>query len=260
MVLIKKSEILPTEIRRLDGTAHVYNYIGSVATIHPGAQAYLAELPYAGARIEPHFHDVDQFQVFVGGHGKIGRDSVEPATFQYADAYTPYGPIVAGAQGMAFFTLRVASSGGHYPIPQSRHLAEGKRGRQCVEQFPLSQDRSANWRVQLLEPEPDGLQVLALDMAPDQVADGIASDGGGQYCLVCSGSAAIGTEFVPPLALWLIPRGAETPTFTAGKEGARILILQFPCPTNRPGSDPDALQDRIGASHVTAPRAQGEHV
>ena len=33
-------------------------------------QAFLVELPYAGARVNPHFHDVDQFQVIVAGSGR----------------------------------------------------------------------------------------------------------------------------------------------------------------------------------------------
>ena len=76
---------------------------------------------YPGARIDPHFHDIDQFQVVVDGDCRMGKKAADPVTFQYADAYTPYGPIVGAELGFAFFTLRPIASGGFFPMPGNKH-------------------------------------------------------------------------------------------------------------------------------------------
>ena len=51
-------------------------------------------------------HHINQFQVFVDGSGKVGRHAALPITVQYANGYTPYGPIEAGVTGVRYFTLR----------------------------------------------------------------------------------------------------------------------------------------------------------
>ena len=51
--------------------------------------------------VPQHFHHVDQFQVIVAGGGRLGTHGVEPLAVHYAGAYTAYGPIVAGAQGVS---------------------------------------------------------------------------------------------------------------------------------------------------------------
>lgn len=68
-----------------------------------------------------HFHQVNQFQVFVAGGGKLGRVDVAPIVVQYAAAFTPYGPIIAGDAGVSYLTLR------EYRDPGIRHLPEGYR-------------------------------------------------------------------------------------------------------------------------------------
>src|SRR5215470_17255062 len=106
MRAVSSVEAVVKEVVRPDGVGRQRNYLGAAGTIANGPQAFLVERPYANARIEPHFHDVDQFQVVVAGDGRMGKKPVAPVTFQYADAYTPYGPIVANGHGISFFTLR----------------------------------------------------------------------------------------------------------------------------------------------------------
>ena len=83
----------------------VWGYYGRLIELYDGPQAFLVDLPEPGATVEPHFHDVDQFQVIVRGEGRFGKDRVSEFCFHYADAYTPYGPIVGPAEGISFFTL-----------------------------------------------------------------------------------------------------------------------------------------------------------
>ena len=58
------------------------------------------------ATVPPHFHDTDQFQVFVAGAASFGKHRVEPLTVHYAGGHTPYGPIVTAEEGTHYFTLR----------------------------------------------------------------------------------------------------------------------------------------------------------
>ena len=57
-------------------------------------QGFLVIQP-PGAVTPAHFHEPNQFQVFVEGDGRIGAHPVTPLTVQYANGHTPYGPIVA---------------------------------------------------------------------------------------------------------------------------------------------------------------------
>ena len=59
-----------------------------------GPMAYLVEQA-AGAVVAPHYHQVDQFQLFVGGSGRIGTHALEGVTVHYAGAHSPYGPTPA---------------------------------------------------------------------------------------------------------------------------------------------------------------------
>ena len=54
-------------------------------------QAFLVIQP-PGAVTPAHFHEPNQFQVFVEGDGRIGAHPTAPLTVQYANGHTPYGP------------------------------------------------------------------------------------------------------------------------------------------------------------------------
>ena len=114
MQVVSTEERIQKTVVRAGGTGNRYDYIGSPGTIDANPQAFLVERLYPDARIDPHFHDIDQFQVVVQGFCKMGKKPAPPVTFQYADAYTPYGPIVGEKDGFAFFTLRPIASGGFF--------------------------------------------------------------------------------------------------------------------------------------------------
>jgi len=75
------------------------------ATLYP--MAFLVEKD-PGAVVHPHFHRADQYQVVVAGGGRLGRHALAGVEVHYTDAYSAYGPIVAGEDGIAWFTLRNA--------------------------------------------------------------------------------------------------------------------------------------------------------
>jgi len=115
--------------------------IGSFAKAEQAPQAFLVQTPPGGV-IAPHFHGSNQFQLFIGGSGQFGRHDIAVGSVHYADAYTPYGPIVSGAGGLDFLTLRQHSSNQTHYMPGARH----ERLR--------SDGRSATWTLSMQSAEP----------------------------------------------------------------------------------------------------------
>ena len=190
MQAVATSEADTKVVERKAGTGARHDYIGAPGRINANPQAFLVVRPYAGARIEPHFHDVDQFQVVVAGDGRIGKKDVRPITFQYADAYTPYGPIVARDDGISFFTLRNSASGGHWSMPGNKHNMPCRAGRNIEGIFELGSRAIADGeteRESLMSQQDDGVDAVGFRLGKNAAADGLPNDGGGQYYLVCAG-------------------------------------------------------------------------
>ena len=94
-------------------------------------QAYLVEQP-ADATVPPHFHDSDQFQVFVSGKVMFGKKAVHSPSLHYAEGHTPYGPIVTEDQGAQklppIFQARLISDLTQGLIDQTPGVFDGLRG------------------------------------------------------------------------------------------------------------------------------------
>lgn len=252
MKAVAFSEAQVRDIKTPKGEGSIRTFFGEVLKVHDGPQGFLADWTNPGARIDPHFHDIDQFQVVVRGTGRIGKKRIEPITFHYADGFTPYGPIIAEEEGIGFFTLRVASSSGIWPMPGSRQFMPGRAGRNIAGIFRIDQaspaDGQAN-RETLIPATPDGMTAEGLRLGPGAWAEGHATDGGGQYCLVCAGAIEHqGTLLGRNALVWVDP-GEDVPRFKAGPNGASVLILQFPRPSERPGSDPAKLAPRAAGAY-----------
>lgn len=243
-------------VDRAEGRNIIHNYFGVQQRIAIGPQAYLVDMPDEGSRISPHYHDVDQYQVVVDGDGVIGPHPLKPVTFQYADAYTPYGPIIASKNGLYFYTLRMAPSGGHFDMPAARHLMKSKPGRSIAGTFELKGGLAAGQStLEHLHPmEADGITAAGLRLGANATGKGIPSDAGGQYCIVCSGEVVHEGKHYPRLSLILVEAGEPAPVFTAGAQGAEILTVQFPRPTTRLGSDPAQLATRDMAALYHLPK------
>jgi hypothetical protein len=253
MQAISSTEAVVKETPRADGTGRRRDYIGSGGKIAPGPQAFLVERLYANARIDPHFHDVDQFQIVVQGDGRIGKKPVAPVTFQYADAYTPYGPIVANAAGIAFFTLRPVASGGHFSMPGNRHRMPCRAGRNLAGGFDADSaalPAGASAVEPLLPAEADGVAAVGLRLGAHASIAGVPADAGDQYYLVCGGTLVEAGRELPRHSLIHVASGEPAPTLTAGADGAAVLLVQFGRPTARPGSDVRVLAARDPGSYV----------
>lgn len=194
-------------------------------------QAYLVEQP-ANSMVAPHFHDTNQFQVFVHGHGAFGKQPLEGLMVHYAGAHTPYGPIVANEAGVHYLTLRNQWDSGAKIMPENRHkLRKVSRVHRLardvdIPDTPLLQGIDTTDLVPL---EEDGLGVRQFDIGPGlECTVAFEWEGSGAYVFVIGG--AIEYEHVSYETHSLLYRGRdEVPlTVKAGSEGANVLLMQFP--------------------------------
>ena len=146
---------------------------GSEANDNGLPQGFLVDQP-PNAVTPAHFHEPNQFQVFVDGSGRMGAHPASPLTVQYANGHTPYGPIVAGDQGVKYFTLRQHWDPGAKYMPASRDLLikGNQRTRikagigQAGETVRLA--RTGAVLETIFEPEADGLAAWVLRAGPGQ--------------------------------------------------------------------------------------------
>jgi hypothetical protein len=247
MYAVASTDTKPITVVQKEGIGARTDYIGSPGTIDENPQAFLVNRLYPGAHIPPHFHDIDQYQVVVAGDCKMGKKSAGPVTFQYADAYTPYGPIVGEEQGFSFFTLRPIASGGFFGMPGNRHNLPGRAGRNIAGHFDRSGPAPSAGERQverLMEAQDDGVDAYGVRLGGGAFVDGPASDAGGQYYLICEGDVVQDGKTLPQWSLVHISPGEAPPILQAGAGGADVLVLQFSRPSERPGSDPKQLAAR----------------
>src|SRR5690554_6860427 len=86
---------IPIASDRLDGTQIIGPAPSAEIDAYPhesAPQAFVARLGGSTGALPVHFHPVDQFQVFVKGQPRFGRERVRPGVVHYVDAYQPYGP------------------------------------------------------------------------------------------------------------------------------------------------------------------------
>ncbi|HWB50343.1 MAG TPA: hypothetical protein VG651_14630 [Stellaceae bacterium] len=214
--------------------------IPAAGALHP--VAFLVERGPGGVT-KPHFHQADQFQVFVGGYGKMGPHETGSVAVHYTDAYSAYGPIVAAEAGIAWFTLRNGWDPGAKYMTDLDSRAE----------LRASRDRHTHWET-TTEPEPAlDLDVLRQTAAVDrrQVLEGehgLASwryrlppraalagpdpaASGGQFWVVLAGTlSAAGAAFLGIDSVIFVGPDDGPLDATAGPGGAEALCLQFRVP------------------------------
>ncbi len=185
--------------------------------------------------ILPHFHQQNQFQVIVGGGGTLGRHAVQPLLVHYAGAYTGYGPIVCGPQGVQYLTLRPRYDPGAQFMPEARErMVRGPKKHFSSEPITLLDAAALCGLTQaqceeLLPLEDGGLAVSLYRLPPNSTAQGLApSTGAGQYALVAGGILLHAGQTLQALeSIYLTPDEAPL-EMTAGAGGAEVLLLQFP--------------------------------
>lgn len=202
-------------------------------------QAFLIEMS-ANEVIVPHFHEVDQFQVFVAGSGSLGRskEAAQPLTVHYADHHTGYGPITAGPQGYSYFTLRAKSDPGavylHKPGYREKLKPSGKRhgvaAGVTLSTEPVLMERK-DVQVEPLMQElgnGDGLGASLIRMGPGTTFEGPdPAATGGQFYLVANGAAELESGSYAAWSPVFVPKTDRPLKLRAGPKGAEVLLLQF---------------------------------
>jgi len=190
-----------------------------------------------GPDAPPHFHQADQFQVIVAGGGFIGKHAVPRISVHYASAYTPYGPIRPGPDGISYMTLR----NGHDPramrMPRERGLLKrvGRKPRATVGEAiaPLSREQLLALRdataTRVFEPQPDQLAAWVYRLAPESALPGPDPQGsGGQFWLVIGGEFVVGDgPALPAMSCAFVSPEDPALTAKAGAAGCEVLALQF---------------------------------
>jgi hypothetical protein len=185
-----------------------------------------------GSTASAHYHQQDQFQLVVGGHGTLGLHEVRPMTVHFTGAHTAYGPIRASQdEGIWYFTLRNGFDPGarFMAFPENRNSLRAipdRRHREAVA-GPLG-PATAPMEV-LLDSTPDGLGAWRFRLDPDQPVTGPdPSDGRGQYWVIIEGSVMHDdTELTSMSCAFVYP---DDPAFQAcaGTKGAEVIAMQFP--------------------------------
>lgn len=199
-------------------------------------QGFLVHQP-PNAITPAHFHEPNQFQVFVGGGGRIGAQSAAPLAVQYANGHTPYGPIVAGDQGVCYFTLRQRWDPGAKYLPKAVELLKsGNQRRRIKGGIGVAEDaerlsRAGAAMETVLAPEADGLAAWMWRLGAGATAMlPSPGSGGGQYLIVAGGSLIAEGRSLGRLSTVFV--SAEEAAFEvhSGDDGLDLLVLQFPRP------------------------------
>jgi hypothetical protein len=197
-------------------------------------QGFLVHQP-PNAVTPAHFHEPNQFQVFVGGKGRMGAHPAAPLTVQYANGHTPYGPIVAGEEGVQYFTLRQRWDPGAKYLPASRDLLrKGNQRTRIKGGIEVADDaarraRSGASLETVMAEEADGLAAWMLRLGPGATATlPSAAASGGQYLIVAGGTMTTEGRALDRLSTVFVTAEEAAFTVTAGSDGLDLLVLQFP--------------------------------
>jgi hypothetical protein len=200
--------------------------------------AYLVEQgPHHELRA--HFHEADQFQIFVSGSGRMGAHGAAPGKGHFVGPFSGYGPIVGGEEGVGYMTLRNTWDPGAQFLPENIEKIRAKRSsrRELMFQVPAPVDDAELGAlrqtsvVPLVEQQPDGLAASSYLLAPGASATGPdAAGGGGQFWLVMAGQM-VDVDLGRPLhRLSMAFVRPDDPPYVAqaGSAGLHVLLLQFP--------------------------------
>ena len=200
----------------------------------PSPQSFLVEQD-PDTTILTHYHQQNQFQVVVGGGGTLGRHAVAPLLVHYAGAFTGYGPIVSGAQGLQYLTFRANNDPGAQFLPEARErLVRGPKAHFSsppIATLDIAARRALAQVVSedILPLAEDGLAVRLYRLPPGAATSALApSTGHGQYLVVVAGSMQVGERMLQAPENVFLSREEAAFTMQAGPEGLEVLLLQFP--------------------------------
>jgi len=213
------------------------DYMGRRGQSSMEPEAFLIEMT-PDETLLPHFHAVDQFQVFVEGGGRLGREAVGPVTVHYADHHTAYGPIVASASGLSYFTFRPITDPGAVYLnkPGYREALRPSAKRHetssgiVLSTEPVLASRKSVVVDVLLEgvvAAGDGIGASLVRMGPSMTTRTDPSGTAGQYYVVVNGSLEGAGSVMPKWSVIFASPKDGPVELLSGSQGAEVLMLGF---------------------------------
>ena len=211
------------------------------APVGTAPQIFLDEI-MPDQSITPHFHQVDQFTILVGGSGSVGRNPLNFVSLYYTDRYVAYGPLKSGPCGMALFTVRPkADPGGvHLHMPGYEKFRQPWRkrflfGNVVLSVDPVLQARNESAMEHLFEEKhrDDGLDAAVIRLGGNGSLQGPdPATTNGQTYIVLNGTLQQDGQDLPKWSLLYVGPGEAPLTLTAGQTGAEVLLVAFPKETD----------------------------
>jgi hypothetical protein len=216
------------------GVTHRAEWMETGADRWLAPTAYLVEQP-PNYTVGAHFHRQNEYQVIVHGSGMLGRHPLRPVTVHYAGAYTGYGPVVSGADGLHYFTLRPAFDPGPVYVGDHRgQMIRGPKRQLHGESFPPCSAHDLRTLSSIEEREIFALDdcfgvAKAIRLPPAATARGSDPAGSvGQFWMVIAGSMIHGGTVLGQWETLFLSADEPALSATAGPGGLEVLLLQVP--------------------------------
>lgn len=195
---------------------------------------FLVEQP-PDCAVPPHFHRQNQFQLFVEGGGTIGAGKLEALTVHYAGAYTGYGPLVSGPDGLKYFTIRPVFETGAIPLEEARdkmvrgpkrHATSGPVKTSSLDDLSLL---AVPVSLDAIPFSADGLGARILRLPPHAAAHVDAPPAAdAMFMVVLAGSVVHNAGELTQWESVFSTRYEDLPRFSAGPQGAEVIFLFTP--------------------------------
>lgn len=235
-------------IERQDVSYRVVDFFGSVAQTQAGPQVFLV---VQRGVTRPHFHRVEQFQVFLAGRALLGKKLVVPPSLHYTDPWSSYGPIMSekGDQEISYLTIRQRADVGAFYMPKARDMKQRRSGRHLTIEIPYGMTGPGTGSHRPMEPPRDrwtelirryndGLAATYKELSPQAHLrlPPRQRDGGTRVGLIVGGSLSNSAVSYPAWSCFYDScddRGPEsgrtvTEEFRADDGGANVLVMDFP--------------------------------
>ena len=186
--------------------------------------------------IEAHYHQVDQFQIFIGGVGRIGTHAVQGVTVHYAGAHSPYGPIVSGPEGVQYVTLRRSWDPGARWMPGAAAALREVSGRkhltctsQPLDRCPVEQlvELKGVSFTELITSQEGAIGAWLVRAGPGAAVRANLAASAAQFWYVLSGGVLAEASKLGTGACIFVSGDQEPFELSAAAEGVELVLLQF---------------------------------
>lgn len=192
---------------------------------------FLVEQP-ANSTLKTHFHRQNEFQVVVDGSGTLGPHSLRPYTVHYAGAYSGYGPIVAGPDGLSYFTIRATFDVG--ALTDKAQMLRGPK----QQEHPAPIEAQSESQLQTLSAAESSdlfhhpgkcLHSSLHLLPPGQSLPLQANQGGaGLFAMVIAGSVRVQNTVLRRWESVFLSDAESALQMIAGPSGCEFLTMQMP--------------------------------